>query len=261
MGLTAIILTKNEEDVIEGAIKSVQFADEIIVVDSFSTDETQNIARKYNAIIFEDEFKDYASERNFAKEKAQNDWILYLDADERVTTALQKEIKEIIASVNQYPAFFVWRENYYLGKKWPTNDRIQRLFEKDKLISWQGVLHETPKIDGELGILKEHIIHLTHRDILSMLRKTVQWSEHEASLRFSADHPEMSGWRFIRVMLTEFLNYFVKQKGYKNGIEGLIESTFQSFSIFITYARLWEMQRKETLKQTYKKIDEKNSSQ
>ena len=122
---------------------------------------------------------------------------------------------------------------------------MERLFRKDKLISWYGEVHESPKVSGLVGELTIPLIHITHRDIESMIKKTIEWSKIEAELRYKADHPMVVWWRFPRVMLTQFLEYFIRQGGWRNGVEGWIESLFQAFSIFITYVRLWEIQKEQ----------------
>ena len=110
---------------------------------------------------------------------------------------------------------------------------------------WKGILHESPIIDGEIGILDGFVLHYTHRDLSSMLAKTIQWSDYEARLRYDANHPKMTWWRFPRVMIPAFYNSFITQQGWKIGVIGFIESVFQMFSIFITYAKLWELQNKK----------------
>ena len=115
---------------------------------------------------------------------------------------------------------------------------------------WYGKIHESPQVEGEIGELQNYILHYTHRDLGQMLDKTNEWSEVEAELRFKSDHPKMSWWRFPRVMISAFFDSYYKQKGYKAGIAGLIESIYQSFSIFITYAKLWEKQLNEKLRPT-----------
>jgi hypothetical protein len=125
-------------------------------------------------------------------------------------------------------------------------ERLERFFKKSKLEEWYGDLHESPRVNGDIGDLDEGaILHYTHQNLTSMLNKTIQWSKIEAELRMNANHPSMSWWRFYRVMATAFYDSYIKQKGYKIGTVGLIESMFQAFSMFITYARLWEMQQKK----------------
>ena len=106
-------------------------------------------------------------------------------------------------------------------------------------------LHESAKIKGTVGRLSGELLHFTHRNLDSMLQKTIEWSEIEAQLRINAHHPTMTWWRFLRVMLTAFYDSYIRQKGWKVGVVGIIEAMYQSFSMFITYARLWEMQQKK----------------
>lgn len=243
MKISAIVLTKNEEKMITDCLNSLSFADEIIVIDDNSTDQTRNLASKFTNKIFTHEGKNFADRRNSGLTKASYEWIIYLDADERITAQLKAEILKIIEDNPDKAAYFIKRENYYLGKKWPQQDKVERLFRKDKLISWYGEVHESPKVSGLVGELTIPLIHITHRDIESMIKKTIEWSKIEAELRYKSDHPMVVWWRFPRVMLTQFLEYFIRQGGWKNGVEGWIESIFQAFSIFITYVRLWEIQK------------------
>jgi len=257
--LSIVILTKNEEEMIGGCLRSAQGLGEIILVDDCSDDETLKIARKYTDRIFVYKMKDFSSQRNFGLRKARGEWIFYLDADERLTPQLRDEILSVVRNQesgirNQSVGFLVKRRNFFLGKEmYP--DKVHRLFLKKKLKGWRGKIHETPVFQGKVGELKNPLIHLTHRNILSMLRKTLDWSEIEAEIRLKAGHPPVSWWRILRVMLTEFYHQFFQKKVWRFGTEGFIEGIFQIFSIFITYARLWERQRKESLKKTYERIE------
>lgn len=244
--ISVLILTKNEEENIFDCLESVrQIAEEIIVIDAESSDRTVEIAQKAGARIFLNPFKDFASQRNFALTKASHKWVLYLDADERVTPDLANSIKYTVSSrkENNFAAYKIARKNFYLGNhEWPKIEKLERLFKKDKLKGWYGELHESPTINGQIGELDGYLYHYTHRDLSSMLKKTIEWSKVEAELRFKTGHPRMIWWRFPRMILTEFLKYYLGQGGWKLGVVGLIESLYQSFSIFITYARLWERQ-------------------
>lgn len=248
--ISAIIIVKNGQDLIEDCLKSILFCDEIIVVDGGSEDQTVEIAKKYKTEIYSHNLQDFSEIRNLGLEKAKGKWILYIDVDERVTLELGKNIKEVVKSDSVVAAYKVLRKNYYFGNnEWPYIEKLERLFKKEKLNGWQGKLHESPVIEGKTGELTGFLLHYTHRDLTSMVNKTIEWSKIEAELRFNSNHPKMSWWRFPRVMTTAFLNSYVRQKGYKAGTAGLIESIYQSFSIFITYARLWEIQKRTELKE------------
>ncbi len=226
-----------------GCLKSLTFADEIIVVDSGSKDKTIDIAKKYNAKIFDFKGKSFSQRRNMGFKKALGEWILYIDADERVTEKLKESILKVVNSSNQIKAYKIDRINYYLGKLWPGNEKILRLFYKRNFMSWEGLLHESPTFEGQVGQLEGELLHYSHRSLEEMINKTNDWSEIEADLRLAANHPPMSQWRFFRVMVSTFLDYYFNKGGIKAGTIGIIESIYQSFSQFITYAKLWEKQK------------------
>ncbi len=242
--ISAIVLTKNEERQIEICLKSVKFADEIIVIDNESTDQTLAIAKKYTNKIYKQPFTNFSKLRNFGKEKAKNTWVLYVDADEEVTEELSKEIHSVIlGSENNIAAYFITRRNFYLGKEWPIQDKVERLFKKENLLNWYGEVHESPKVEGEKGQLKNVLIHRTHNNLEEMLTNTIAWSDFEAKARFRVNHPKVTWWRIFKMMMTSFWDCYIKQKGFTVGTVGLIESGYQAFSTFITYSKLWEMQR------------------
>jgi glycosyltransferase involved in cell wall biosynthesis len=245
--ISAIVIVKNGQDLISNCLDSLSFCDEIIVIDGGSQDKTIEIAEKKKAKVFKHETQDFSESRNFGLGKAEGRWVLYVDVDERVTQELARNIKQkIVIDVNSgISAYVILRKNFYLGNNpWPYIEKLERLFKKDKLKGWHGKLHESPLVEGKVGKLEGFLLHYSHRDLTSMVNKTLEWSKTEAELRFNSNHPKMTWWRFPRVMITAFLNSYIKQGGYKVGTVGLIESVYQSFSMFITYARLWEMQKK-----------------
>lgn len=247
--LTAVIIAKNEEEMITEALQSLDFADEIMLINNSSTDKTKEIAEKYKAKVIEINTNDFSEMRNTALKHLTSEWILYLDADERIDKDLRENIKKVIRENSDFAAYKLLRKNYYLGKnEWPKIEKIERLFKKESLKGWQGMVHESPKIDGKIGELSGFILHFTHRDLESMLDKTILWSQTEAMLRFNANHPKMTWWRFPRVMIGAFFDSYVLQRGFKAGPAGLIESMYQAFSMFITYAKLWELQQNERIK-------------
>jgi glycosyltransferase involved in cell wall biosynthesis len=243
--ISGVIIARNEEEMIDEALESLSFCDEIVLIDNGSTDKTKEIAEKRGAKIYEIQTNDFSELRNFGLKKAESDWILYLDADERINDELKDSIKKAISEDSEYTAYFIKRKNYYLGRhQWPYIEKLQRLFKREKLKNWYGKLHESPVIEGKVGLLGDgFILHFTHRDLESMLNKTIEWSSQEALLRYNSGHPQMTWWRFPRVMLSAFFNSYIRQQGYKAGVVGVIESVYQSFSMFVTYAKLWELQR------------------
>ena len=258
--ISAIILASNREKIIEGCLKTLGWVDEIIMVDIGCQDESLKIAQKYKAKIVKGGGEyNFSLWRNKGAEKASSDWLFYIDTDERVTPELKKEIVKIVKLPNgQIVGYQIPRKNYFLGREfktvWP--DYQLRLIKKDALISWQGKIHEQPEIKGETDKLKNPLIHLSHRSLESSIKNTLNWSKLEAENRFKAGHPKMTGWRFFRVLFTAFWDQFVKKKVWQEGTEGFIEGIYQVFSMFFTYYRLWQLQRREFLEKTYQKIDQ-----
>ena len=244
--ISGIIIAKNEEEMISPAIKSLSFCDEVIIVDNGSTDRTKEISEKLGALVYEIDTNDFSELRNFGLQKAKYDWIIYIDADERVDETLSASIRKAVLNPTDYSAYYLKRKNFYFGNhEWPKIEKMERFFKKEKLKSWRGKIHETPDIDGKIGDLDGFLLHYTHRDLESMVSKTAEWSTTEALLRYNQNHPQMSWWRFPRVMITAFFDSYIKQKGFKAGAIGVIESIYQAFSAFITYAKLWEFQNLE----------------
>lgn len=258
--LSIIIMGQNVEKEVIPSFKTSQFADEIIYVDTFtgSTDGTLDIARKYATKIVKSESYNFSTWRNDGNSVATGDWLLYLDTDERITKPLAEEIREAIKNDN-FSAYTIPRYEVFLGKHldhWP-DARVLRLIRKTALNGWRGKLHEQPSIDGKIGQLHREIIHLSHKNIDEKITSTIRWSRIEAEMLFKANHPQMAGWRFVRIMFTEFADRFFRQGLWRDGVEGWIEAIYQMFSKFITYERLWEMQRKPSLEKTYEEIDKK----
>ncbi len=257
--LSIIVLVGNEENLIGNCLESCKFADENILVMANSTQAVKKIALKTIPKIkiteTKDEYnKNFSKWRNMGYKLATGDWILYVDADEVVTEELKKEILEKISDVrsqmseNSY--FVIPRANYFLGKRvkygnsYP--DYVKRLFLRKNFGGFEGILHEEPKISGEMGYLKNDLLHYTHRDLTSMLDKTNSWTDMEAQALFNAKHPPVYWWRFPRMMITKFWERAIKQQMWKDGIVGWISVIFEMFDTFVIYAKLWELQQKKT---------------
>ncbi|MBU3956795.1 glycosyltransferase family 2 protein [Patescibacteria group bacterium] len=251
MKLSVIIIAKNEEKMIKDCLESVrQLADEIIYIDTGSTDKTSQIAKQYATKSINLPFKGlaYSQWRNRGLREAKGEWILYVDADERITPELRKEIQETMPNT-QYTAFAIPRRNFLLGKElrwggwWP--GYVKRLYKRDKLKRWRGELHEEPVFEGELGHLKEPMIHLQPKSIEPMLEKSIRWSKIEAKLLHEANHPPVTWWRILRMGATTLFDRLIKKQGFRDGTEGWIESIYQAFHTMIIYMQLWEMQVKK----------------
>lgn len=258
--ISAIILTRNEENRIEACLQSIKWVDEIIVVDSNSTDKTVEIAKKFGAKTYIREFDNYVNQKEWAFSKSAGDWVFYIDADERVLNPLKQEILELILT-DQYSAYAISRRNIIFGKEekygsfWP--DWVIRLVKKDDFIKWVGNVHEHMEFKGKLGYTKNSFLHLTHRNVDQVILKNLQWSKIDAKLRFDAKHPKMSGWRFLRILFTETFYQGIIRRGFFNGSIGTIDALLQTFSLLTTYIRLWEMQQEKPLDKVYSDIDQK----
>lgn len=259
--LSVLIIALNNEDIIEACIKSVKWADEIIVIDNGSSDKTPSIAKQLGAQVFETQARSFAQKRNDGLKRVKGEYLLCIDTDERVTRPLKDEINSIIAQNPREVAWSLPRKNIILGEVkqykafWP--DRVIRLFKTEHLTGWSGEVHEQPQFDGSLGKLKSPLLHLTHRDVDSMVLKSLDWANIDAKLRFDAHHPPMTTLRFLRIIFTETWNQGITRQGFFNGTVGTIDALIQMFSLFLSYAKLWQIQRSESLAQTYKKIDQK----
>ena len=253
--LSIIILAGNEETMIIDCLKSCNWAKEIILVAANSTDNTINLAQKtipnIKIVKTHDEYnKNFSKWRNLGYKNSTKDWILYVDADERITPKLKNEIiQKINQSNNPTTHYAIPRANHYLGHRvryggsYP--DYVKRLYLKEKFKGYKGILHEEPIIEGQIDHLKSNLLHFTHRDLTSMLNKTLVWTDMEAQALFQNNHPPVVWWRFIRMMLTKIWERLIKQQMWRDGATGFISVLFETYDTFIIYARLWEIQQKQ----------------
>ncbi len=253
--LSIIILAGNEEQMIVDCLKSCSWVEEIILVAANSSDNTVNLAKKtipsIKIIKTIDEYnKNFSKWRNLGFKNVTKDWILYIDADERITSKLKEEIiKKINIKNNPISHYAIPRANYYLGHRvryggsYP--DYVKRLYNKNYFKGYKGILHEEPIIDGPLEHLKSDLLHYTHRDLNSMVNKTLVWTDMEAKALFQNNHPPVVWWRFIRMMFTKIWERLIIQKMWKDGTVGWISVLFETFDTFLIYARLWEIQQKQ----------------
>ena len=265
--ISVIIIAKNEEKMIRTCLESIKFADEIIVADNGSTDKTVEVAKKYTDKVMNFNGQDFAELRNKAMEKTTGEWVLYVDADERVLEPLKEEILKQVEYAplrgqdDKCSAYAVSRRNIIFGREVSYSpykkDWVIRLFKRSDFEKWSGKVHETPHFKGKLDYTKNALLHLTHRGVDQIVLKSLEWSKIDAKLRLEANHPKMSGWRFLRIFITETFNQGILRKGFFNGTIGIMDSILQAFSLYITYVRLWEFQQQKPLNETYDDIDKK----
>lgn len=260
MKISVVVITRNEESMIQPCLESIKWADEIIVIDNDSADKTLGLAKKYTNKIFHYSGQDYSEIRNLGMEKSSGEWVLYVDADERVLVPLKQEILELIEK-GKDNAYAISRRNIIFGEEvsygpfWP--DWMIRLFKKTDFKTWIGKIHEYGTFSGSLGYTQNSLLHLTHRDLDQIVLKTLRWSHYDAKLRLDARHPKISSWRLLRILLTELFYQGIRRKGFFSGTVGTIDALLQTFSLVFTYIRLWEMQQPTPVAETYTSIDKK----
>ena len=245
--LAVIILTRNEARHLADCLNTLAFAGRRIVLDCGSTDGTQAIATANGAELFHRDFDDFSSQRNHALTLAATEWVLMIDADERVPAGLAAEI---CAVVNANPpraetAFRLPRRNFYLGAPLrfagAGRDTVVRLFRKDK-IRWENLVHESVKVEGATGELLTPLEHHTVTELADSLRKMAQYSllsGEELHRRGRRTNP----FAILAHTAARFLKVYVFHLGLLEGGRGLLIAGCEAAGVFFKYSRLWEMQR------------------
>jgi glycosyltransferase involved in cell wall biosynthesis len=248
--ITAIIPTKNEEHNIEGVLQSVSFADEIMVVDSFSTDRTVELARKYTDFILQREYNYSASQKNWAIPQASNEWILLVDSDERITPSLREEIRGVLEEGTDKSAFTIHRINYFMGKPikysgWQ-NDRVTRLFKRDACRYEDKFVHAEIVTQGGVGKLKNSMLHHTYTNLKSFLEKMDRYATWSA---YDRQH-KVKNVNFFHLSMKpgyRFVNDYIFRLGILDGRRGFILSVISAYSVFLRYVKLMRLKENEIL--------------
>ncbi|OGJ37793.1 MAG: hypothetical protein A2383_01755 [Candidatus Pacebacteria bacterium RIFOXYB1_FULL_39_46] len=252
--ITAIILTHNESSMIEGCLNTLGWCNEILVIDHNSTDETVQKAESLGAKVVEFAHSSFARRRDEAIKHATGDWLFYIDADERVTPTLAKEIL-VHTETAQVSALKFKRENFLYGFLFKhggwEKDWVTRVFKKTDFKEWQGDIHESPLFKGEVTTLHSSLIHLTHRSTEDNLRKSANWTKLEAELICKAGVKPVTFLTLLRKGIMEFLRRAVIKRGYRDGLVGLIEALVQGMNRIMVYIQVWELQQKPDLPERY----------
>ena len=244
--ITAIVPTYNEEHNIEAVLESVAFADEIMVVDSFSTDKTIALAKKHTQFIIQREYENSASQKNWAIPQANNDWILLVDADERVTPELQKEIINTLNNSPSEVGFWMYRQNNFMGK--PLNngafkkDKVIRLFRKSKCKYEIKSVHAEILANGAIGWLKNKLTHNTYITFdhhLEKMNRYAWWQADDLNKKMGAITP----FHFVLKPAFRFFKEYVLQSGYKDGVPGFTMAVVGSYSVVTRYFKVWLLRR------------------
>ncbi len=256
--ITAVIIALNEAEMIGACIDTVAWCSDILVIDNGSVDETVKIAEQKGARVISVKHHSFSKIRNEALKQVKTEWLLYIDADERITPTLSKEILLGIET-NAADAFSFNRTNVLFGKpmqygNWQ-NDSVTRVFRKSALQEWKGDVHEGPQVLGSTVSLKTPLIHLTHRSVESGLMKTAVWTGIEARLLAKSISTPVSPLTVLRKAVAEFIRRAVLKQGYKDGEVGLIEAAIQAINKALIYIQVWEQQNKKTIEHSYQKFE------
>jgi glycosyltransferase involved in cell wall biosynthesis len=241
--LSISLISFNEEENIARTLDSVRdIANEIILVDHFSTDKTKDIAESLGAKAFQEKWTDFVEQKNSSLEKCTCDWVLCLDCDEVVTPELKQEILSAI-NQNEYNGFDLSRKTVYLGRKldhaWQP-DLAMRLVRRSANPKWVGlVVHESLKVDGMIGILKGELLHYSYKSIAHHMAKTLQYS------KISARQYKLKGKKFkisnlVLNPIIAFVRLYIFHRGFLDGVPGLIAGLSTFMYTFLKYAMLYE---------------------
>lgn len=242
--LSVYLIAFNEADKIEAALRSVTWADEIVVADSNSTDATAEIARRYTERVIQVPFEGFGKLRNDVIEQLTGEWIFSLDADERCTAAAAEEIRRVIADPNAADAYFVARRNFFFGhwirhSGWYPDYRQPQLFRRGKLRYTSDAVHETYLLDGRPGRLQEPIAQVPFRDLAQVLHKTQRYSTLGVErLERKGKTPSMAA--ALAHGVAAFLRHYVFRAGFLDGWAGFVIALSNFEGTFYRYAKYYE---------------------
>lgn len=247
--VSVVIVTKNEEKNIGDALESVKDFEDIVVLDAYSNDATIEICKRYSVRLYQHEWQGYARQKQMAVDYAEKDWVLILDADERVTPELKEEIFRRVTH-HDYYGFYIPRKNFFLGK-WIRHsgwypDYTLRLFRKEASYIQQREVHEKVIVKGTVGYMKNPLEHYTYRTISDYIKKMETYSTLSAKEMLSKNPQPSFLSLAIKILagpIFTFLKMLFIKQGFRDGIHGLMLALFYSFYTFVKYAKAWEMKR------------------
>lgn len=244
--LSVTIITLNEADHIGAAIDSASWADEVVVVDSGSTDDTCAIARSKGVRLDTRAWTGYVDQKNFAAGLASHDWIFSLDADERLTPVLATEIRTLLASDPPLAGYRVPRVTRHLGRWIRTTDFYPdyqtRLYDRRRA-RWRGrYVHESVTVDGTVGQLRHELQHYSYRDLSDHLARINHYSTLAARQMYESGRRAGSLDLLVHPPAA-FLRNYILRRGIVDGAAGLTLSLVNSYAVFLKFAKLWELQR------------------
>ena len=247
--VSAVIMTKNCESLVEGTLKSVaDWADEIVVIDGFSTDRTVEICHRYNAKVFQNRWDGYrfCTERNLGNEKATSDWCFHVDPDERATPAFRDAVLKILKNGTECNAFEFRKKNFFLGH-WMRHGgwyHYSLHFFRRGQAYYDGVIHETLLVDGKIGRIEAAVEHYPFTSISEFVNRHNGYSAREAQAEFEK-HPSITPdkmkYELERKPLKRFFKFYFRKKGFMDGAHGLIFSVLFAWVHFMNWVKYWEL--------------------
>jgi len=242
--VTATVITFNEAANIQAALESLSWADEIVVVDSESSDDTVAIARRFTERVLVRPWPGYIAQKNFAAEQASHDWIFSLDADERVTPALAAEIAALVKSGPSAAGYRVPRVTFHLGRWIRSTDwypDYQLRFYDRRRGRWSGrYVHESVKADGPVADLRGELLHYAYRDLTHHFQTMDRYTTLAARQMY--EDGKRAGWIDLAVHPpAAFLRNYVLRGGFRDGVPGLIVSAMNARYVGLKFAKLWEL--------------------
>ncbi len=247
--MSAYVLTYNEEDKIRDALASITWADEIVVLDSHSTDGTLAICREFTEKVYQCDFEGFGKLRNRALECVTHDWVLSVDADERASLILRDEIKAELAQGPRAEAFFVPRQNLFLGRwirhgGWYPDYRQPQFFHKGRFRYREDLVHEGYEVNGRTGYLQGHVLQVPFLDLGQFLRKMSRYSTLMAE-QMAQRGRQFHVYQLVTHPLFTLLKMYVARQGFRDGMPGLILALLYAYYSFVKYAKLWERTRRQ----------------
>ncbi|UCF77678.1 MAG: glycosyltransferase family 2 protein [Candidatus Eiseniibacteriota bacterium] len=246
--LTVIIPTFNEEGNVRECLESVSWAHEIIVVDSFSSDSTVAICREHGATVLKHEYRNSAAQKNWVLPRASNAWVLIVDADERVTEPLRREILKLLEGGPECDGYWVRRRNRFFGRDirfcgWQ-RDKVLRFFNRHKGKYEEKHVHAEVCIEGRVGALKNHLVHDSYESFSAYLRKLDRYTDWGARDAAEEGRPHVLA-RLVFRPPARFVRMYFLQLGFLDGLEGFILCWLAAVSVFLKYAKLWRLVHSE----------------
>ncbi len=240
--LSVLINTYNEEKMIAGCLEHLLWADEVVVADSESTDNTVKIAQQYPVKVVPILRTNFSEMRNAGLKQLSGDWVLLIDADERVTPELANEIQRVLADSPKEVGFYMTMHHYFLGKwikhcGWHPRYKL-RLYKRTENSFYKGLVHESLNIQGEIGYLKNHIDHFSYTSIEQFVNKTNLYTTLAAQEALNKGR-RVNLFKIVFRPIRHFLKTYLFRLGFLDGVHGLILCVLQSYYVFLRTVKTW----------------------